>query len=648
MLQSLTTLSIFLCRLSIISVFISGIAVANNAPITNGTIPAQTVNLGATATTVTVWTYFSDPDGDVLTYTATSSDTAIATVSVSGSVVSLTAVTQGTATITVKATDRLSLSATQTFSVTVPNRAPVASGTISDQTLDVGETFTVDPTTYFSDPDGDALTYTYYFSGTAVSIGDAPGGGVIYTAIAAGTATGKIKAADPGGLSATLSFSMTVSQSNRAPVASETIPDQTVDVGGSATTVDVSSYFTDADNDTLTYTASFSDTAKVTVSVSSATVSITAVATGTATITVTATDPGSLTATQTFSVTVVQPNRTPTAVGTVLKQTISPGASTVSVNLSGHFSDPDGDALTYTASSSDTAVATASVSGTTVSVSRVSVTATGTATITVTATDPGGLSATQTFSVTVAVATHAEPQQADAIPGLSHQEHVVLSRLLTYNTLIISKLHNGSVDTNDWLELRNVSAADIALDTWHLTLRTGGTSEVVTFSPGTVVPAGEGRFIVNTPPDLTHPGDAPSASVVAETFVLPQQDFALILRSPTVFGDLVANSTQHGTDRPETVPALTVDTVWSRIHPTLPGYHAKAWLESTHSEGPGTPGYQPAFATAADVNADGVVNILDLVFVANQIGHPAANTLADVNADGVVDVKDLVRVANEF
>ena len=48
----------------------------------------------------------------------------------------------------------------------------------------------------------------------------------------------------------------------------------------------------------------------------------------------------------------------------------------------------------------------------------------------------------------------------------------------------------------------------------------------------------------------------------------------------------------------------------------------------------------------ADVNGDGVVNILDLVAVAQGLGTD--NPEADVNGDGVVNVFDLVFVANEF
>jgi Ca2+-binding EF-hand superfamily protein len=45
------------------------------------------------------------------------------------------------------------------------------------------------------------------------------------------------------------------------------------------------------------------------------------------------------------------------------------------------------------------------------------------------------------------------------------------------------------------------------------------------------------------------------------------------------------------------------------------------------------------------VNRDGIVNVQDLVLVANNIGEQGQNR-ADVNGDGVVNIQDLVLVAN--
>ena len=96
-------------------------------------------------------------------------------------------------------------------------------------------------------------------------------------------------------------------------------------------------------------------------------------------------------------------NRAPTATGSIAAQTI-PAGDSVTVDVAGNFTDPDGNTLSFAAASSDDAVATASVSGSNVTIAGVSA---GTATVTVTASDPGGLSATQSISVTVEAGNQA-------------------------------------------------------------------------------------------------------------------------------------------------------------------------------------------------------------------------------------------------
>ena len=66
----------------------------NRAPVPAGSIPAQTVAVGETAA-VDVSAYFTDPDGDALSYTAETSDAGVAEVSVSGSTVTVSAVGRG-------------------------------------------------------------------------------------------------------------------------------------------------------------------------------------------------------------------------------------------------------------------------------------------------------------------------------------------------------------------------------------------------------------------------------------------------------------------------------------------------------------------------------------------------------------------------
>ena len=97
---------------------------ANRAPVTVGTLPDRTVEMGATLD-VDVSQAFSDPDGDTLSYGASSSSPAVAALGVSGSLVTVTPVSAGTAAVTVTATDPGGLRAEQSFAVTVTARASV-------------------------------------------------------------------------------------------------------------------------------------------------------------------------------------------------------------------------------------------------------------------------------------------------------------------------------------------------------------------------------------------------------------------------------------------------------------------------------------------------------------------------------------------
>ena len=176
----------------------------NRAPESAGSIPGQTLNVGDTVS-LDLSSYFTDADGDSLSYAAVSSVAAVVSVSVSGATLTIAGVTAGSASVTAAATDPAGLIAAQTFQATVPNRPPEAAGAIEDLTVLVGDTARFDAAAYFTDPDGDALSYEASSSDSAVAAVSVSGSDVTIGGVSGGSATIVVTATDPAGLSDTLS-----------------------------------------------------------------------------------------------------------------------------------------------------------------------------------------------------------------------------------------------------------------------------------------------------------------------------------------------------------------------------------------------------------------------------------------------------------
>ena len=203
-------------------------------------------------------------------------------------------------------------------------------------------------------------------------------------------------------------------QDSRAPEPVGSIPARTI-VAGQSASVDLTPYFRDADGDALAYAATVSDAAVATVSVSGSTLTIAGVAPGTAVVTVFASDPGGLSATQRTEVSIAAPNRAPEPVGTIPGQSLAPG-QWISISVSSHFSDPEGDVLSFSATTSDAAVAGVAVSGDIVTITQAGA---GTAFVYIVARDPDGLSARQGIQVT---AGPPQPERDPSRPGGEQRE----------------------------------------------------------------------------------------------------------------------------------------------------------------------------------------------------------------------------------
>ena len=106
-------------------------------------------------------------------------------------------------------------------------------------------------------------------------------------------------------------------------------------------------------------------------------------------------------------------NRPPTAVGTIPPRTLTENGTAWRVNLSGYFSDPDGDPLTYRAGSTDPEVVATRISGSTVTVQPGTA---GPTLLTVTATDGRGGLAYQPIEISVEALPRADPSDFTFVP----------------------------------------------------------------------------------------------------------------------------------------------------------------------------------------------------------------------------------------
>jgi hypothetical protein len=299
-----------------------------------------------------------------------------------------------------------------TVTDTGPAAAPAVTNQTANQTWIQGQkvSFTL-PANSFTDPQGEALTYTAslasgaklpswlsFNAATRTFSGTVPAGMESLTL--------KVTATDSGGLSAAESFSVTVPAA--APVISSQTASQNWQQGQAVNLVLSAKSFTDPQGEKLTFSASLVGGGALPswLSFNAATLTFSGMAPASyqnLALQVTATDSSGLSATESFSAKIVAP---PTVSDATANQTWTQGQRVSFTLPANSFTDPQGEALTYSASLANGAklpswlsfnAATRSFSGTVPSGME-------NFSLKVTATDSSGLSAAESFSVNVPAA----------------------------------------------------------------------------------------------------------------------------------------------------------------------------------------------------------------------------------------------------
>ena len=166
----------------------------------------------------------------------------------------------------------------------------------------------------------------------------------------------------------------------------------------------------------------------------------------------------------------------------------------MTVDVANNFADPDGDALSYEVSSIPSGVAAASMSGAVVTMRPVAL---GTAMVTVTARDPGGLTASLSFAVTVTgspdLVAGVSPDSVAVAPGGSFEYAVAVRNrgdVAAPATMVRTFVSADSVVTTS--DEMVGEASDVpALGPGESASRTATFAVSSSASPGTVMWVGE-------------------------------------------------------------------------------------------------------------------------------------------------------------
>ena len=230
---------------------------------------------------------------------------------------------------------------------------------------------------------------------------------------------------------------------NTPPQVSVPVVDQELRLGGLPLDLDLDVVFSDDDGDSLVYGGGTSNSSILDVALDGDRLSVNALGAGSATVSLSATDPSGARATDIFTV-VVSANTPPVAGPIVGTFGLEVGQPPLALDLNEIFSDDDGDALTFTALSSEPAVAAAAVDGAQLSLTPL---AAGDAQITLSADDGFGGSA----SIGLVASVNEPPPPPSANDGFGVSVSPANAALQVGDALEIALSASGAVEAKSTL-----------------------------------------------------------------------------------------------------------------------------------------------------------------------------------------------------
>ncbi|MDD9912760.1 MAG: Ig-like domain-containing protein [Alphaproteobacteria bacterium] len=396
--------------------------VTNTAP---DAVNDSTTTAYNTPVIITVLTNDTDPEGDPLSITGTTSPSNGTIVVNAGSTITYTPNTgfSGTDTFTYTITDGHGGTDTATVTVVVDNAPPAANNDTA--TTHCGTAVTVDVLANDTDPNGDTLTVTGIASaptnGTAIVNAS---GTITYTPTGTFTGTDTFTYTITDGNGGTDTATVTVTVTNTAPDA---VNDAVSTAYNTPILIEVLKNDTDADSDTISITGTTTPSNGTIVVNASGTITYTPNTGFSGTDTFTYTIDDGCGATDTATVTVVVDNAPPAA----NNDTATTHCGTaVTVDVLANDTDPNGDTLTVTGIASAPANGTAVVNASGTITYTPTGTFTGTDTFTYSISDGNGGTDTATVTVTV---TNTAPDAVNDTATTAHDTPVIIS-VLTNDT----------------------------------------------------------------------------------------------------------------------------------------------------------------------------------------------------------------------